>query len=83
MNANEILAQDLEARQTELWKEQWEVSCALDNAKEGTAEYRLLSYRKQALRREEKLINQLRAVQIKYNFLREHVDQLARYFNGN
>ena len=83
MSAKELFAEDFSQRKHALWNEFFEVSDALSNAKEGTHEYEILTLKKQALRTEEMLLEKLERMQYHYNFVREHAEQLVRFFNGN
>ncbi len=80
--ATEYLAEDFKGQCTALNRKYFAVCDELRKAEEGTHEHEILTLKKEALESEYRYLEKLIYIQSHYNFLREHAEQMAHYFNG-
>ena len=80
--ATDIIAEDFESQINAVSDKWFDIRDELRNAKEGTHEYELLNAKAEALKVEYHLLQKLYRIQCHYNHLREHAEQMVRYFNG-
>ena len=80
--ATEYLAEDFQAQRTALHKKYFALCDKLREAKEGTHEHEILTLKKDAIETEYRYLEKLISIQYHYGYLREHAEQMVRYFNG-
>lgn len=81
--ATDLLKEDFEAQRDAVAEKWFDIRDAFRRAEKGTHEYELLEAKVEAIKTEYHYLEKLIRIQIHYNNLREHAEQMARYFNGN
>ena len=81
--ATDLLKEDFEAQRDAVAEKWFDIRDEFRKAEKGTHEYELLEAKAEAVKTEYQYLEKLIRIQAHYNHLREHAEQMARYFNGN
>ena len=78
--ASEYLAEDFEEKRDQVWEQLDDILDALRKVEKGTHEHELLKLKAEVLKTEYRYLEKLIRIQYHYNSLRQHAEQMVRYF---